>query len=112
MCGNVIAASKSNFHTSNTNALSKKNTGLNSARENRKINIVVFIVFIRCVLQMCSQYTAHSECSTARAVDSFTDTHLQASYHGIPTHRYISVRYYVISAKMCDTWHSRPLHTL
>lgn len=62
---------------------------------------------------MCSQYTAHSE-SPASAADSFTytDTHPQASYHKIPTHRYISVIYYVTSVKICDSWHSHPLHGL
>lgn len=63
---------------------------------------------------MCSQYTVYSESPTASAVDSFTytDTHPQASYHRIPTHRYISVKYYVTSAKICDSWHSHPLHRM
>ena len=62
-------------------------------------------------LQMCSQYTAHSEAPTASAADSFTytDTHPQASYHTVPTHRYISVIYYVTSAEICDSWHTHPL---
>lgn len=111
----MIASSKSNFTRLHRGANKQKlKTQVWILQEKIDI-VVVFIVFIiRCVLQMCSQYTVHSESPTASAVDSFTytDTHPQASYHRIPTHRYFSVIYYVTSAKICDSWHSHPLHTL
>lgn len=87
----------------------KKNTAPDFARENR-CSCHLHCIHHQVCLQMCLQYTAHSESLTPTAVDSFTytDTHPQASYHRIPTHRYISVIYYVTSAKICDSWHSHP----
>lgn len=113
MCGNRWTLLKIKFtHLhGGANKQAKKNRGLDFAREYRH----------SCRLSLYSSsgvftnvLMVHSDSPTASAVDSFTytDTHLQASYHRIPTHRYISVIYYVTSAKICDSWHNHPLHRL
>lgn len=75
-----------------------------------KIDIGTIVFIIACVYK-CAQ-AAQLAASLPQLIASHTDTHPQASYHTVPTHRYISVIYYATSAKICDSWHSHHLHRL